>query len=52
MYSGDGMMSLDGALLDLQKSGRIDLDTALEAALRPDILRKRIEGGIDVSQFK
>lgn len=52
MYSGDGMLSLDGALLDLQKSGRITLDTALEAALRPDILKKRIEGGIDVSQYK
>ncbi len=52
MYSGDGMMSLDGSLHELYKAGRITLDTALSAALRPDILKKRIDGGIDLSQFK
>jgi len=52
MYSGDGMMSLDGQLYDLQKAGTITLDTAISAALRPDILRKRIEGGIDVASMR
>ena len=52
MYAGDGMMSLDGGLHDLYKAGKITLDTAYSAALHPDILKKRIEGGIDLSQFK
>ncbi|MEA4945980.1 MAG: PilT/PilU family type 4a pilus ATPase [Oscillospiraceae bacterium] len=52
MYSGDGILSLDGGLHDLYKAGRITLDTALSAALRPDVLRKRIEGGIDIPQLK
>ncbi len=52
MYSGDGMISLDGSLYDLYKAGTITLEAAISAALRPDILKKRIEGGIDISALR
>ena len=52
MYSGDGMLSLDGMLFELQKAGTITMDAAISAALRPDVLKKRLEGGIDVARLK
>jgi len=52
MYSGDGMMNLDGQLYELHKEKIISTETAISASLHPDILKKRIDGGIDIASLK
>lgn len=48
IYSSDGSMNLDHQLTELYKAGKITLEAAMNAAIRPDLLKKRIEDGFEI----
>ncbi len=46
MSGAEGMVSMDNSLFDLVSKGRITTETALQYALHPELLEKRLNGNL------